>query len=85
MEHEVDSDTNCNWCTWNNPHKIGKGTGRHGNKRTSGDSPDNSIIKISQNIEETCCHLNPSEKPSANTDGKNVQKSTNNNDNKTII
>ena len=19
MEHEGDSDTNCNWCTWNNP------------------------------------------------------------------
>ena len=26
MEHEGDGDTNCNWCTWNNPQKIGKET-----------------------------------------------------------
>ncbi len=24
MEHEVDGDTDCSWCTWNNPQKIGK-------------------------------------------------------------
>ena len=29
---------------------ICKGTGRLGNKRTSRDRPDNSIIKIGQNI-----------------------------------
>ena len=34
MEHENDSDTNCNWRTWNSPLKIGKGTGKLGNKRT---------------------------------------------------
>ena len=26
MEHEDDSDTNCNWCTQNNPQMIGKKT-----------------------------------------------------------
>ena len=46
MENEGDSDTNCNWCTWNNPQRTGKGTGRLGNKRTHIDHPNYSIIKI---------------------------------------
>ena len=25
IEHESDGDTNCNWCTWNNPQRIVKG------------------------------------------------------------
>ena len=44
-----------------------------GDKRTSGDHPNYSIAEIGQNIEKspgdlslTCCHLNSSEKPSAN-------------------
>ena len=28
MEHKSDNDTNCNWCTWNNPQRIDKRTGR---------------------------------------------------------
>ena len=35
MEYEVDGDTNCNWCTWNNPPKIGKVTGRFEDKYRS--------------------------------------------------
>ena len=31
MEHEDNGDTNCNWCTWKNPQRIDKGTGRLGN------------------------------------------------------
>ena len=31
------------------PKRNGKGTGRLGNKRTNGDHPDYSIIKIGQN------------------------------------
>ena len=27
MEHEGDSDTNCNWYTWNNFQRNGKGNG----------------------------------------------------------
>ena len=53
MERESDSDTNCNSCTWNNPKKIGKGTGRLRNKGTSEDYSDNRINKISQNIEKS--------------------------------
>ena len=44
MEHEGDGNTNCNWCTWNNPQRISKGSGRFGNKRKR-----LSISKISQN------------------------------------
>ena len=52
MEHESDGDTNCNWCTWNNPQKIGKEVGRLGNKRTNGDNPNFSIVEIGQNTEK---------------------------------
>ena len=51
MEREGDGDTNCNWCTWNNPQRIDKGPGRLRNQRTSRDHPDYSITKISQNTE----------------------------------
>ena len=33
--------------------RIGKGIGRFGNKRPSGDHPDYSIIKIDQNTEKS--------------------------------
>ena len=51
MEQEGDCDPSCNWYTWNNPKRIGKGTGGLANKRTSGNHLNN-IIKISQNTEE---------------------------------
>ena len=35
-----------------NPQRIGKRTGKLGNKRTSRDHPDKRIIKISQNTEK---------------------------------
>ena len=53
MEHEGDGVTNCNWCTWNNPQRIRNGTGRLGNKRTTGDHPYNSIIKIGKDSEKS--------------------------------
>ena len=52
MEREGDGDTNCIWCTRNNLQRISNGTGRLGNKRTSRDYLDYSIIKIGQNIEK---------------------------------
>ena len=39
MEHQRDGETNCNWCTWYSHQRIGTGTGRLENKRTSGDHP----------------------------------------------
>ena len=75
MEYEYGSDTNYIWCTWDIAHRIGKGTGRHGNERTSRNHPDRKIMKIGQNTEksptgreETCCHSNSSEKLPANSE-----------------
>ena len=47
-----DSNTNCNWCTWNNPQRIGKGAGRMRSQRTSGDHPPY-MSKIGQNTEKS--------------------------------
>ena len=52
MEHANDGDTNLNWCARYNHQRIDKGTGRLGNKRTSGDHPKN-VIKIDQNTEKS--------------------------------
>ena len=53
MEHEDDSDTNCNWCTRYSHQRNGIGTRGLGNKRTSRDHPNYWIIKISQNTKES--------------------------------
>ena len=53
MEHDGDGDINYNSCTWSNPHRIGEGTGRHGNKWIIGDHPDYTVIKISQYAEKS--------------------------------
>ena len=53
MKYEGDNDANCNWCTWKNPLRIGKGIGRFGNKSTNGDHLGYSITKIGQNTEES--------------------------------
>ena len=57
-----------------------------GNKRTSGNLPNYSIIKIGQNIEKSPGNLRrltvtqiPAKKTSANAGVKNSQKSNNNN------
>ena len=65
MEHEGNSDTNSNWCTWNNPQRIGKKTGTTALRSA----------RILGRVEETCCHSNSSEKPSANANVKNSQRS----------
>ena len=46
MEREDKDYTNCNWCTWNNPQRICKETGRLGNKKIIGDHPDYGIFKM---------------------------------------
>ena len=53
MNHEGYGDTNGSWYTWNNLQRIGKGTGRLGNKGTSGNHQDQSIFDISQNTEKS--------------------------------
>ena len=45
MDHEGDSETNGKWHTWKHPQRIGKGTGRLRNQRTSRDHPEYSISR----------------------------------------
>ena len=45
MGHESDGDTNYNWRTRYSHLRIGTGIGGLGNKRTSGDHPNNSIAR----------------------------------------
>ena len=53
VEYENGGDTNCDWCTRYIHQRIGTMTGGLGNKRTSGDHPNYSIIVISQNTEKS--------------------------------
>ena len=53
MEHKSDGDTNCNWHAQFSHQKISTEMGWLGNKRTSEDYPNYTIIKISQNTEKS--------------------------------
>ena len=80
MEHESDCDTNFNWCTRYNDQSTSTGTGGLGNKRMSGDHPNNSIVEIGQNTKKnpgdlTSLTVTLTLKPSANAGVKNSQKS----------
>ena len=46
LEHEGDSDTNCNWCTRNSFKRLRKKAERTKDQRKSGKHPDYSILKI---------------------------------------
>ena len=45
MEHEGDSDANCNWYTRNDPQSFETRAGRFENRRASEEHPEYSIIK----------------------------------------
>ena len=53
MEHDSNSDTKCDQCIWDNLQMIGAGTWGLRNNRTSGDHPNNGVIKIRQNTENS--------------------------------
>ena len=68
MKHESDGDTNYKRCTWNNPQRTGKWTGRVKNKRTSGDLPTKVLLRLARMLrrvleilEETCYLLDSCE------------------------
>ena len=46
MEYESGGDTNCNWCTRNDPQGLDMGAGKDGNKMTSREHPIYNITKI---------------------------------------
>ena len=81
MDYESNGDTNYKWCAWCSHQRIGTESGGLGNKMTSGDHPDYSIAEIGPNtekspwkLEETCCHSNFNEKPSAGAGVKKLSK-----------
>ena len=53
MEHVSDGDINRNWHAQYRHQMIFTGTRGLGNKNTSGDHPNDSIIKIRQNTEKS--------------------------------
>ena len=53
MEHEIDNNTNPDWCFWLRHQRIIKGTRRLGSKRTSGDHPNYNVIENGQNNEKS--------------------------------
>ena len=53
MGTESDSDTNSNWCTGYNNQRISIGIEEVRNKKTSGNHPNNSIVEIGQNTEDS--------------------------------
>ena len=53
MEHEVDGVANCNWCDRNDLQRLVTGAERVGNRRTSGDHPNYSIVEICLNTEKS--------------------------------
>ena len=57
MEHESDGDTNYNWCTWYGHQRTDTVTGGLRNKKKNGGHPNYSIMKITQNTEESPGHL----------------------------
>ena len=82
MELEGECFSSCNCCTGNNPHSLGRRTGRVKNQRKRRDHPDYSISYISQNIEKSSGDLRgiavtktPVKYPSANSNVENSQRS----------
>ena len=53
VKDESNGYTNCRWCSRYGHQKIGTRTGGLGNKRTSGDSLNYSIVEIGQNTEKS--------------------------------
>ena len=53
MKYEGHADTKYNWCAQYSHQRIGTGTGGLGDKRTSEDNPNYSIVEIGQNSEKS--------------------------------
>ena len=53
LEPEGGVNTNCNWCSRNDPQRLGKEVRSVGNWRTNGGHPNYRIIKIGQNTEKS--------------------------------
>ena len=80
MEHECEGDTSYNWYARYCYQRTGTETGGLGNKRTSGDHRNCTIIKICQNIEKSPGDVRRiavihNERPSVDANVENSQRS----------
>ena len=57
MEYEGDSDTHCNWCTWNDTQRLGKKTARGVKSMKRRNHSNYSIVKIGENTEKNPADL----------------------------
>ena len=67
MEHRGDADTNCNWCAWNSPQKLGKVAGRAETIPTTALKSTRKLRRLLENC-GTCCHSDSSKRSPANTE-----------------
>ena len=81
-EYESNSDTNCNWWTWNAPERLSEGAVRDGNRWAIRNHPGNRIVDIGQNTDKSpidsrrlAVNQTPNERPSANPGVKTPQMS----------
>ena len=76
--HISDVDTNCNWCTRNNPQTFGKVAGEleiGGRAETIKTTAVLRSARILSRVLETCRHSDSSERPSANSTVKKLARS----------
>ena len=66
-----DGDTSCCWCTWKGSQRLGKGTGKGGNRRKNRYHSGYNIVEISLNTEES--HWNLSKLGITQTPVKSLQ------------
>ena len=84
MENESDGDINDNWHARYSHEMIGRGTGGHGNKRTSGGYQTTALLRSARiliRVLEICYYSYSSEKPSDNAGMKKFSNEQNNNNN----
>ena len=79
MEHEGDGDANCSWRTWNAHQRIGTRNWKcwksEEELRPSKLHHRPGYREESWRPEETCCHPDSNEQPSADTGVKNLKRS----------
>ena len=84
MEYKREGDTNCNWCTWNDPQKFNQGTEEleiRGQAETI-QTPAllrSALAKKSPEDLRSLTVTHSSERPSPNIGVKNLQEGNNNN------
>ena len=85
MEHKVDGDIDCSWCTQNHLKGLVKGLenleirGQVETIQTTALLKSARILRRSWRLEETCCHSKFNGKPSAVVGIRNSNNNNNNN------